>query len=311
VIAEQAISLEAVSLGPEALTAGDGACAVLGVTSKCIYLETSDSKILVLVDARSPDSPLSIRVGDLNPLLRACAASHPNEARIEQGAIWLRGEIDIRVGLPRSRLWSPQVPQLSGVTVDARLLHSIVGLVNRQASTGAASLARDLAIALPAGDCPTVQTGHDEPVAASIAKQVAGAIELLLRREEQGACECLVTVLGLGPGLTPSGDDFLAGALAALRWRAVASPFATQLAKAVTTQASKRTNKISAALLRYAAEGLLYAPAADLGNALGAGDEQGAIAATRDLLDLGASSGADTLAGILAGLLIARVLARL
>jgi hypothetical protein len=140
-------------------------------------------------------------------------------------------------------------------------------------------------------------------------QQMVEAVESLRARDTQAACECLVAVLGLGPGLTPAGDDFIAGLLAALRWQSVASPFAEQLAAGVMREATKRTNKISAALLRYAAEGLLFAPAIDLGNALGAGDQRSAVTATRRLLDIGASSGADTLAGILVGLLFARVVA--
>ncbi len=62
-------------------------------------------------------------------------------------------------------------------------------------------------------------------------------------------------LLGLGPGLTPAGDDVLAGALVALR--AAGSPLADDLARAVAGGAAGRHGRrsVSAALLRHAAQG--------------------------------------------------------
>ena len=61
-------------------------------------------------------------------------------------------------------------------------------------------------------------------------------------------------LLGLGPGLTPAGDDVLAAALVALR--AAGSPLADDLASAVAAgRPDVRTTLVSAALLRHAAQG--------------------------------------------------------
>jgi hypothetical protein len=64
-----------------------------------------------------------------------------------------------------------------------------------------------------------------------------------------------VDLLGLGPGLTPSGDDVLCGVLLALRavgW----SGRAVELGAAIAAAAPGATSPISAAFLRAAAEGL-------------------------------------------------------
>jgi hypothetical protein len=63
----------------------------------------------------------------------------------------------------------------------------------------------------------------------------------------------VTALLGRGPGLTPLGDDVLAGALVALV--AAGSPTAPRLAAAVLNEAFRRTTFVSAALLWHAARG--------------------------------------------------------
>ena len=64
-----------------------------------------------------------------------------------------------------------------------------------------------------------------------------------------------VDLLGLGPGLTPSGDDVLCGMLVALRAVGQAG-MAPELYAALAAAAPTATSPISAAFLRAAAEGL-------------------------------------------------------
>lgn len=63
----------------------------------------------------------------------------------------------------------------------------------------------------------------------------------------------VAALLGRGPGLTPLGDDVLAGALVALM--AAGSPAGPRLAAEVMTAAFRRTTFVSAALLWHAARG--------------------------------------------------------
>jgi hypothetical protein len=79
--------------------------------------------------------------------------------------------------------------------------------------------------------------------------------------------EPVTTLVGLGPGLTPSGDDFLCGALAALR-ALERRERAQALWAAVACQPTGATSPLSLAHLRAAAEVGLAAPLDDLLNAL-------------------------------------------
>jgi hypothetical protein len=97
------------------------------------------------------------------------------------------------------------------------------------------------------------------------------------------------TLAGLGPGLTPAGDDALAGMLLALRaWQGPGA--APRLVAAV---AGAPTTALSLAVLRCAAAGQALAPVHQLLAAAARGDHAGALAAAAAIAEVGATSGAD------------------
>jgi len=101
---------------------------------------------------------------------------------------------------------------------------------------------------------------------------------------------------GRGAGLTPAGDDVLAGILlsAATLWGP--TPSAADAAKAA------RTNDIAAAFLHWAARGQSIAPVHDLLHALACDDAAAARQALAALRSFGASSGSDLAYGLTLGL---------
>lgn len=111
-------------------------------------------------------------------------------------------------------------------------------------------------------------------------------------------------VIGLGNGLTPSGDDFLGGIFFALahrphpKWLLGLPALKANLHKACEAL----TNPISAALLADNMAGTSFGELHDMLDALESNDSR-FIAAARDaLLDVGSSSGADMLTGLLLAL---------
>ena len=111
-------------------------------------------------------------------------------------------------------------------------------------------------------------------------------------------------LLGVGGGLTPSGDDFVGGALFALRFVSGGSAASLRWQAAgieILASAKTRTHTISRALLSDLARGASYAPLHLLSNALQQGDADTAQLAMHDLVTIGHSSGWDMLAGFLAG----------
>jgi hypothetical protein len=106
---------------------------------------------------------------------------------------------------------------------------------------------------------------------------------------------------GLGPGLTPSGDDVLMGWMHACYCR-FPEHRARTLAEAVVGAAAPRTTSLSAAWLLAAADG----EAGALWHRLVRGAANGVAGVQRDalrrILATGHTSGADALAGFVAGL---------
>jgi hypothetical protein len=101
---------------------------------------------------------------------------------------------------------------------------------------------------------------------------------------------------GLGPGLTPGGDDFLCGTML-WAWLAHSRPDA--FCRAIAETAAPRTTTLSAAFLWAAARGECSAAWHALLDALAEGNDAGMAQAAQTVLTHGATSGADALAGFL------------
>jgi hypothetical protein len=151
------------------------------------------------------------------------------------------------------------------------------------------------------GPVPEPLTAGATAVAHALATGDADAAVVAARR-----------LVGLGPGLTPAGDDVLAGLLAAALafdrafHGAGGSPLTgvTRTAgDAIARHATDATTAVSAALLVHAARGEVAAPAGAVLRALaGRGDRRRAL---ERLLAVGSTSGRDLSAGILAGVALA------
>ncbi len=111
-------------------------------------------------------------------------------------------------------------------------------------------------------------------------------------------------VLGLGHGLTPSGDDFVGGMMFALT-HAPRQAWVKDLPMIKThirNSAATSTNVISAALLDDMMAGKSYSALHDVLLALHSNNKTNIVSACEKLLNVGASSGADMLAGLLLAL---------
>lgn len=115
-------------------------------------------------------------------------------------------------------------------------------------------------------------------------ERVRRAVARLERHDLAGAVGVLC---GLGPGLTPAGDDALAGVLLVAQQR-------------VDVEAA-RTNDIARAFLAWAARGQSIEPVHRFLVAVAEGDRTGAGAALGSLVRFGHSSGADLAYGLRLG----------
>lgn len=101
---------------------------------------------------------------------------------------------------------------------------------------------------------------------------------------------------GLGQGLTPSGDDFIMGALHAA-WILHPPEVAKQLTEEIANTATPLTTSLSAAWIRSAGRGEAGELWHQLFDTLVAGDEVEIQKRVKKILAVGETSGADALAG--------------
>lgn len=150
---------------------------------------------------------------------------------------------------------------------------------------------------LAAPDDPSWSGLHSDPL-LSAAHGTIIAVRQWLERALAGNPDApppVKNLIGLGPGLTPSGDDFFCGVLTALNYLGHRD-IAQRLAADVLPLATRETSLISSAYLRCAAQGEASAVLFDVLESL--------LSGGRDLeirLDavhaVGHTSGWDTLAG--------------
>jgi hypothetical protein len=140
---------------------------------------------------------------------------------------------------------------------------------------------------------------------ADMGRNQLGALqEALVRRDGGAVSRHAFGLLGLGPGLTPAGDDVLCGVLAGLRvlgrrsehHREQCEDMVVVLAEAIVASASRRTTSFSATLLRAATRGVVAEPLLRVLHTVGSG---ASVRGIDEVLMLGHSSGRDMLTGAL------------
>ncbi len=149
-------------------------------------------------------------------------------------------------------------------------------------------------------------TGQPMPFPLNHATARFDALRHALQHQDIAAFEiAALRVLGLGVGLTPSGDDFVGGIFFALahtpstHWKNSRESDFSATKNRLRAAAKTATNAISAALLGDLMDGRSYRALHELLAALHNNNATEIIAARRALTSVGATSGSDILAGLL------------
>jgi hypothetical protein len=173
-----------------------------------------------------------------------------------------------------------------------------------------AGLARSLvdALARPGGLWPRRDRRTDDPWATAARPLIRELSAALVEGDGEAAADAASRLVGLGVGLTPSGDDFLVGLLAGLE--ATGNPLRRDIAAAVRSDVNDRTTAAGASAVRQAADGAYserlhdvlasLAHPAEWRDARPRGDARdGLVRAVVAALAFGETSGSDTIAGLL------------
>lgn len=142
---------------------------------------------------------------------------------------------------------------------------------------------------------------------SSLSQRIRNPVTSLLASTEgfdlQGALRAAEKMIGLGPGVTPSGDDILIGFLAGLwsvsgqdeRQLAFIRSFGDEL-----VHLAKGTSEISRTYIYHATQGQFSSALSHLAEAIATGN--GLAASAQSAMRLGHSSGTDSVTGLLIGL---------
>ena len=248
-------------------TSGDFVGRVQGTFDDGFYTSGPSGEIFTVMGPRHWPGPLHLVVDGL-PVLPSL-----HDVVSVAGGVLAAGALRARLdGAPR---WAPRLPgQLR---------------VGRSAWLG---LARPLGVECGsrsgAGVGPLARPGVVATADTALAPVWAAVVDALRRGDLAAAFRRLE---GRGAGLTPSGDDVLAGILLVCAIRPDRRPTLGGLAR------SARTTALSRAFLRWAAAGQSIQPAHALLDAAGSGDRDAMGRAARSLAAVGATSGRALVAG--------------
>lgn len=269
---------------------GDHAAgSVLAVFRRSFYIRFSDDVICVGPKGlgHGPLNVLAVIPNDLTWTDAGVAPAQP--VTRSDGILSVGGRL--RFDLHNARSWQPPaapVLSLAGMQAGLRALAASARR-RRPGGLGAALGFLNGSLAQPeAAEDPLLRAAWGSIVAIRrwLQRALAGAMD---------APPAVEPLVALGPGLTPSGDDFFCGAMAALHYLGEAA-LARHLAAAVLPVAARETSLISAAYLRCAAQGHASAVLFDALHSVLCGAE--AIEARLDAVHaVGHTSGWDSLVG--------------
>lgn len=217
---------------------------VMGVTSGGIFLH-SDGKILFLTEANY-DSPYNIRVESISPLAPQIAAGDAWSA--EGGKIILE-RLDLQIDIQTAVVWEPS-PLKHADNPIAEQVRRMDTLLERFRELDPD---KGWLFLMDAGN----GTDHGMPdLEAHRIHDLTGHFLAGVKETDLSAClESARSILGLGGGLTPSGDDWLTGFFLYFARADRQDQFLLDLGASVTAMAMERTTKISANRIEAACRG--------------------------------------------------------
>jgi hypothetical protein len=269
---------------------------VLASFEQACDLITADGEVVALVVSSTGDGPLNVVVdaarGDFDKLKPG------NPARV-QGTSLRVGHMAVE--LSGAVAWDPRPAWDSLRACDQAGVERLSELRRLALDLSPPAEYRFLcggSLAMLLRDDLTMPVAEDSAAKALATRAFAAA--KMLRLGWEGSLPQLQTgaslLAGLGGGLTPAGDDLLCGLML---WAWLAHPAPGPFCEALLTSAEPRTTTLSAAFLRAAARGECTAKWHGLLQALCSTEGMPLEPRALGVLRVGATSGADTLAGFL------------
>ncbi|MGW5641779.1 DUF2877 domain-containing protein [Saccharopolyspora sp. NPDC003752] len=281
----------ALSIDAEAadhLAANPGPGRVHSVFNRVVNVLSGNNELIALCAGELDDAPWSMRV-DV-PHWTEWRLSAGDGVRLSSAAIVFEGRAPGVVRIAEAAKWyTNYVPVDIGHGELGRRAKALAALLDVHGVRGEAL------------------TAFEAEVRNCLAQACTALVAAIRRGDAAGVAGAATSLLGLGPGLTPAGDDFLTGmALLAAQPRSRLSWIAPFIGR-VLDDGLERTTLLSRTTLREALRGRARQCLLDLLPVLLAPDPDGRLEErlrihAGPVLGIGHTSGTDILSGLLAGL---------
>jgi hypothetical protein len=278
-----------------------GPWTVHSVFAHALTLQHADGTLLGIVDAAGGNAPATLMLSEhriSQPLSDLATTGAPAVQREDL----LHVERHLYLRLTDMDLWQPEpiVRRLPASDIMQRLRLTAEVAAQIAPAGGLAPLLPE-ALALADGSVEVLEGLPTHDLVVQRGRQSLLALAAAIRERHWAGTHAPARALsGLGPGLTPAGDDLLAGL--ALGLRAAKGTVPTTFEAALTAAVVGRTTDLAAARVRYAAAGHPDEHIHRLLTALLMDKSENSLPdAVRAVLAYGHTSGADALVGLLAG----------
>ena len=269
------------------LIADEGA--VVGRFRRALNLRSASGRLLVLHGRDLPLTPFSAELADVPDPWPPVGAP----ARITRG--------HLRVGRLKLRLPARRDAAASMILVPTTVRSEAASILEPMAARS--TFGRWWCVSEADGDPHTSWATRPARVAL---RRLVHAVQ---RSDRAGAVGAGLSLLGLGPGLTPSGDDALVGFLGAWRWLSprpldgdapptLDDDIRRAVLGAIVERAPSATTPISAEFLHHRCADRVSEPLLHLFAALASGSRHEILDSAERIAAWGATSGVDTLAGV-------------
>ena len=270
---------------------------VLSVSRRTVHLHTDDGEIVALCTRDVENGPLNIRLDTSDEFTFSSLGLSEGEA-VRSSLERISVNSRLVVNLKPVAMWRPRTLR-KALTKNqvAQNRRTIMELVlregRREGLLGLLSLLRS-EYDMAEEKNPYVKKGM---------KAASQLLEGTRSRNDDQLEGGIAGLVGLGPGLTPAGDDVMTGFVLALREAErlgiVAARYFSNLRRLIPAVCKGRTNLLSERMLLLACEGLVGESASEAVNSLYGRDSRWARRDARRLIGMGHSSGTDILVGVL------------
>ena len=288
---------------------------VFAIFDHSCHVQMNDGRMVCIADARIENGPITVRAALPRHLdFKALGVRLGMPLRME-GEDWILGD-EILLRLSGAARWVP--PAISGfpshATASRRMSTLCHGLERDVPEAGLAPLVRHAEDLAHGGQ---IILGSVSDLVHIASQRVAKIVEGVRAGRRRQIDDGVRGLIGLGPGLTPSGDDLLAGFMIGLittsdlsdrapkEWppRRGLADLTAAIARTILIHATTGTTRLSNALLSYAVKGVGSDSVHRLLQALlQSNDAPEPTAAALKMTRTGHTSGWDCLAGILLGI---------